>query len=52
MVWYNPTTWFGSEEEQPAPPVPAAPMGGPYGGKKRKTRRGKKARSKTGRRKH
>lgn len=54
MVWYNPMTWFSSEE--PAPMVmtqaPPAPLGGPYGGKKRKTRRGKKAAKKTGRRKH
>ena len=54
MVWYNPMTWFSSTEE-PAPmamSAPAAPLGGPYGGKKRKTRRGKKAVKKTGRRKH
>lgn len=58
MVWYNPMTWFSSSEEQQpmAAPMPMAtsepaPMGGPYGGKKRKTRRAKKGgkrHSKTG----
>lgn len=54
---WNPLNWFKSAPEEPAPmatatPAPAAPLGGPYGGKKRKTRRGKKAAKKTGRRKH
>ncbi len=54
---WNPMNWFKSapEPEVPAPvamAAPAAPVGGPYGGKKRKTRRGKKAAKKTGRRKH
>ena len=56
---WNPMNWFKSApEDVPAPlpteETPAAPMGGPYGGKKRKskTRRTKKSRSKTGRRKH
>ncbi len=48
MVWYNPMTWFSSSEETPletpmpmASSQPTTPMG-PYGGKKRKTRRAKK----------
>ncbi len=59
MVWYNPMTWFSSSEESPVEtPMPMATsqsyppaMGGPYGGKKRKTRRAKKGgkrHSKTG----
>lgn len=53
MVWYNPMTWFSSETEQSiAAPMPMAtteptPMG-PYGGKKRKTRRAKKGGKKKG----
>jgi hypothetical protein len=65
---WNPMKWFQSAPAEPAPiamaqptpPAPVsttrpAPVGGPYGGKKRKTRRGsrgKKAAKKTGRRKH
>lgn len=50
-------TWFSSTPEEPMmqSPMPMAyseptPMGGPYGGKKRKTRRAKKGKrhSKTG----
>ncbi len=56
---WNPMNWFKSAPEEPMPmadtaAAPAAPLGGPYGGKKRKskTRRTKKAAKKTGRRKH
>lgn len=59
---WNPLNWFKSAPEEAGVPAPLPmaqsstppPMGGPYGGKKRKTktRRVKKARSKTGRRKH
>lgn len=52
---WNPMNWFKSAPEEPAPmamSTPVAPVGGPYGGKKRKTRRGRKAVKKTGRRKH
>lgn len=56
MVWYNPVSWFKSEDETVVPAsTQPAPMGGPYGGKKHrksKTRRVKKAAKKTGRRKH
>jgi hypothetical protein len=55
MVWYNPVSWFKSEDETAVPAsTQPAPVGGPYGGKKRKskTRRTKKAAKKTGRRKH
>jgi hypothetical protein len=45
----NPFDWFRKTEEQPVAstipaesPAAAAPMGGPYGGRKRKTRRGRK----------
>lgn len=56
MSW-NPMNWFKSAPEEPAPVAMATqePAGGPYGGKKRKskTRRTKKATKKTaGRRKH
>jgi hypothetical protein len=51
MVWYNPMTWFSPKSDEsidvPMPmassdPSPPA-VGGPYGGKKRKTRRAKKS---------
>jgi hypothetical protein len=45
MAWYNPLSW-GKEEETPATtsttPTAPAPVGGPYGGRKRKTRRHRK----------
>ena len=47
MVWYNPMTWFSSQEETPAPEKMAygeTPAPGPYGGRK-KTRRSKKAKA-------
>jgi hypothetical protein len=53
---WNPMNWFKSAPEEPLPVATAqpAPTGGPYGGKKRKskskTRRVKKATKKTGRR--
>jgi hypothetical protein len=41
MSWYDPRTWFSTTEEEKAPEAPlSAPVGGPYGGKK-KTRRNK-----------
>lgn len=51
MAWYNPLTWFSASPavDETAPVAPAAPMGGPYGGRKRKTYRKKTTkRSRTG----
>ena len=49
VLSWNPLKWFSSSEETPvetpmpmASSEPAAAVGGPYGGKKRKTRRAKK----------
>jgi len=45
-AWYNPMTWFSATPEEPVPigaaPVVAPPAvpATPYGGRKRKTRRG------------
>ena len=60
MVWYNPLTWFQSEEtpSTTAPMLgpataPADMSGSPYGGRKgKKTRRARKGskRSRTGKR--
>jgi hypothetical protein len=47
MVWYNPTTWFSSTPavpEEPKDTVAEAPVGGPYGGRKRKSRASRKTR--------
>ena len=47
MAWYNPFSWGKQETPAPtttavAPTATPAPIGGPYGGRKRKTRRGRK----------
>lgn len=49
MAWLDPRTWFSSSETAapPSPPVAeTVPVGGPYGGRKRKnkhkTRKSKK----------
>ena len=43
MVWYNPTTWFSSTPaapEETKDTAAEAPVGGPYGGRKRAARKG------------
>ena len=58
MLWYNPTTWFSSTplDETRASTSTPAPLGtyppattatGPYGGRRRKTRRGRKGSKKS-----
>ena len=52
MAWYDPRSWFSgapADTSVEAPTAEAPPMGGPYGGKKRKTRKAKKSASKRGR---
>lgn len=60
MSWTDPTTWFYSKPSTPAASTGAAPAPlatpattapGPYGGRRRKTRRGRKSsrRSRSGR---
>lgn len=49
MVWYNPLSWFSSTQQpETVSTPPPAPVGGPYGGKKRKTYRKKTKRTRTG----
>ncbi len=54
MAWYDPRSWFSSAPadatvETPTASSEPAPLGGPYGGKKRKTRKAKKTGAKRGR---